>query len=265
MSIIEAIVYGLIQGLTEFIPVSSSGHLTLLGRIFGTDETAMLTLNAWLHMGTLVAVFIVMRKDIVSILRDFFGPRTLAIVLATIPAVLVALLFGGFITSLFGGQFLGYAFLLTGVLLLTTQLRKPMPKAEGKKVGYKEAIIAGVGQAVAIIPGVSRSGSTLAAMLASGVDRTKAIRFSFLMSIPAILGGFLFDLKELIESEGAAIVSLGLPSLIIGVIAAAASGWLAMEWMLRHLNRKAFRVCAIYVFVLALLVLIDQSFTGFFF
>lgn len=265
MSIIEAIIYGLVQGFTEFIPVSSSGHLTLLGRLFDTDPDAMFTLSAWLHMGTLIAVFIVMRREIVTIIRDIFGPKTWQIVLATIPAVIVAFALGGWLSELFGGRFLGYSFLLTGVILLAAILRRQPQDRPEREIGYREALIAGIGQAVAILPGVSRSGTTLTALLATGVERKKAIRFSFLMSIPAIMGGFVFDLKDLLGGEGAALTELGIGNLIIGVIAAAAAGWLAMEWMLRKLNRKGFRYCAIYVLILGTLVLFDQSFTRVFF
>ena len=322
MTLIEAIIFGLVQGVTEFIPVSSSGHLSLLGRIFNTDPDAMFTLSAWVHMGTLMAVFIVMRREIMEILRDILGPRTWKIVIATIPTVVVAFLIHSQLSNIFGGRFLGYSFLITGIFLLLIVLfgRSGDKKSEarsagktvqaeqaaakkvqtdssthnisdsddqtaavkvsqtdikhtadknshknndfgGKDVGYLEAILAGIGQAVAILPGVSRSGSTLTAMLIAKVDRKKAIRFSFLMSIPAIVGGFIFDLRDLIAGEGAALATLGFGNLLVGVLASAIAGWLAMEWMLRKLKRKAFMICAVYVLILGVLVLIDQTFT----
>lgn len=260
MSFFEALVYGLVQGITEFIPVSSSGHLTLFGRIFNTDAELMLTLSAWLHMGTLIAVFVVMRREIKEILHDLFGPRTWQLVIATIPAVIVALLLGDWLESLFGGGMLGYSFMLTGVLLLSTLLRRsPRPD---KKIGYREALIAGTGQAIAIVPGISRSGSTLTALLFTGIDRQKAIRFSFLMSIPAIMGGFIFDLIDLVRNNGDALAGLGIGNIIVGVIAAGLSGYLAMEWMLKKLTRRGFAVCAAYVLLLGLLVIVDQNWTG---
>lgn len=262
MNFFEAIIYGLVQGVTEFIPVSSSGHLTLFGRIFDTDPDVMLTLSAWLHMGTLIAVFVVMRKEIKEILHDLLGPRTWQLVLATIPAIVAALLLGDWLESLFGGGMLGYSFLITGLLLLSTLFRRQTKDQIEKKIGYREALIAGTGQALAIVPGISRSGSTLTALLFSGIDRRQAIRFSFLMSIPAILGGFLFDMIDVIRSQGEALATLGVGNIIIGVIAAGLSGYLAMEWMLKKLTRRGFLYCAAYVVLLGLLVLIDQNWIG---
>lgn len=260
MNLIEAFLFGIVQGITEFLPVSSSGHLTLLGRILGTDEAAMLSFTTLLHAGTLIAVFIVMRREILAILKDLLGLRLRLIILATIPAVLAAFLLGDWLDRLFGGRFLGYSFLLTG-LALASILLKRKPADEQREIGYREALIAGVGQAIAIAPGVSRSGMTLAALLHSDIGREKAIRFSFLMSIPAILGGFLLDVIDMIRGEGEALAAFGAANILVGVLAAAAAGWLAMEFMLRRLNRRGFLVCAAYVVVLGILVLIDQHVT----
>lgn len=260
MNFLEALLFGLVQGITEFLPVSSSGHLTLLGRILQTDETAMLSFTTLLHAGTLISVFLVMRREIAAMLRDLLGLRVRLIVLATIPAVLAALLLGDLIDKLFGGAYLAWSFLITGIGLASTLLlRKPADPE--KPIGYKEALLAGVGQAVAIAPGVSRSGMTLTALLFSGIEREKAIRFSFLMSIPAILGGFLLDLVDMIKGEGAALASFGLLNILGGVAAAAVAGWLAMTFMLRHLKRRGFLICAAYVLLLAVLVFIDQTWT----
>ncbi|NLO36036.1 MAG: undecaprenyl-diphosphate phosphatase [Clostridiaceae bacterium] len=259
MNLWQAILYGLVQGITEFLPVSSSGHLTLLGQIFKSDESAMLSFTTLLHVGTLIAVFVVMRKEILAILKDLLGLSMRLIVLATVPAVLAAVLLGGLIERLFGGGFLGYAFLLTGIVLAATWLSKRARSGQDKPVGYREALVAGVAQAVAIAPGVSRSGMTLAALLFSGVDREKAIRFSFLMSIPAILGGFLFDVIDMLQGEGAALAAFGAGNILAGVLAAALAGYLAMEFMLRRLTRRGFLVCAVYVAVLGILVPIDQN------
>jgi undecaprenyl-diphosphatase len=260
MTILESLLLGLLQGITEFIPVSSSGHLTLFGRILDINESAMLPLATMLHMGTLLAVFIVMRHEILGILRDLFGPTTGRLLIATLPAVLAALLFGKYLDALFGGAYLGFSFILTGAILLMTLLADPK-KIARENVTAKDALAAGIGQAVAILPGVSRSGATLTTLLLSGISRDKAIRFSFLMSIPAILGGFVMDLKDMLTDKGSAIASLGVFPILIGIAAAAVSGWFVMELMLKKLTRRGMLTCAVYVFVLGIFILIDQNLT----
>lgn len=295
MNFLEALILGLIQGITEFIPVSSSGHLTLFGKVFDVDSSIMLSFTTLLHVGTLIAVFIVMRKDIKSILLDIFGKMTWLIIIATIPAVIAAVLLGDLLDELFAGGSLGYSFLMTGLILLSTlmikqdksmhqaklvraaSIQKDEISAEPssddsdnasevtainrlpKEISYKEALIAGLGQAVAILPGISRSGSTLAALLFCKIDRKKAVRFSFLMSIPAIAGGFLLDLIKMFGGETTALTQLDPFVIIIGIAAAFFSGWLAMNYMLKKLTAKGLLVFAIYVIILGLLVLIDQN------
>ena len=295
MNFLEALILGLIQGITEFIPVSSSGHLTLFGKVFDVDSSIMLSFTTLLHVGTLIAVFIVMRKDIKSILLDIFGKMTWLIIIATIPAVIAAVLLGDLLDELFAGGSLGYSFLMTGLILLSTlmikqdrsvhqaklvraaSIQKDEISAESfsddsdnasevtainrlpKEISYKEALIAGLGQAVAILPGISRSGSTLAALLFCKIDRKKAVRFSFLMSIPAIAGGFLLDLIKMFGGETTALTQLDPFVIIIGIAAAFFSGWLAMNYMLKKLTAKGLLVFAIYVIILGLLVLIDQN------
>lgn len=260
MTLLESLFLGLLQGITEFLPVSSSGHLTLFGRILNIDETAMMSLTTLLHMGTLIAVFIVMRHEIMTILRDLFGPRTWHLVIATIPAIIAALLLGDYLDTLFGGAYLGVSFIVTGLILLASLLASRKKKAR-TAITAKDALAAGLGQAVAILPGVSRSGTTLTTLLLCGVSRTTAIRFSFLMSIPAILGGFVLDLKDLLTGGGSAITSLGIFPILIGIAVAAVSGWLVMELMLKKLNRRGMVICAVYVLLLGMLILADQQLT----
>lgn len=295
MNFFEALILGLIQGITEFIPVSSSGHLTLFGKVFDVDSSIMLSFTTLLHVGTLIAVFIVMRKDIKSIILDIFGKMTWLIIIATIPAVIAAVLLGDFLDELFAGGSLGFSFLMTGLILLSTlmikqdksmhqaklvraaSIQKDEISAEPlsddsdnasevtavnrlpKEISYKEALIAGLGQAVAILPGISRSGSTLAALLFCKIDRKKAVRFSFLMSIPAIAGGFLLDILKLFGGETTALTQLDPFIIIVGIASAFFSGWLAMNYMLKKLTSKGLLVFAVYVIILGLMVLIDQN------
>ncbi len=258
MNIFETILLGLIQGITEFLPVSSSGHLTLFGRIFNNDPAALLSFATWLHMGTLISVVLVMRKDLLAIFRDLFGKRTIRLIIATVPAVVAAVLFGDWLESLFSGNSLGYEFLVTGVILLLTVLLKPKVETE-KPVGYKEALYAGIGQAFAIIPAISRSGATLAALLGSGVNRRKAIRFSFLMSVPAIFGSFLLDVVKFFTDDVPPLVGISPLAVAFGVLAAAVSGYLVMGFMLKKLDDKGFLISAAYVIGLGTLILVDQN------
>ena len=260
MTLLESLLLGIVQGITEFIPVSSSGHLTLFGRILQIDEAAMLSLTTLLHMGTLIAVFIVMRREIMAILRDLFGPRTGHLIVATIPAVVAAVLLGHFIKSAFSGAWLGISFMVTSLILLLS-LTVSWRQQRRNNITLRDSLTAGIGQAIAILPGVSRSGTTITALLLSGVSRETAIRFAFLMSIPAILGGFLLDLKDLLTGSGSALASLGIVPILVGVTAAAASGWFVMEAMLRKLTRRGMFWFAMYVFILGALVLLDQNVT----
>jgi undecaprenyl-diphosphatase len=264
MKFLEAILFGLVQGVTEFLPVSSSGHLTLLGKIFGTDPAVMFSLTTLLHMGTLISVFIVMRKEIWAILKNLAGARTWQLIIATIPAVIVALLLGDKLEQLFAGGFLGISFLLTALILALTLVfvrKDESGQSKGSDVGYWQALAGGIGQAVGVAPGVSRSGSSISALMLCGVERQKAISFSFLMAIPAILGGFTLDIYHMVQGQGPTLSDIGVMNIIGGVAAAALSGWVAMRFMLKRLQRRGFLVCAIYVAVLGLLILLDQSVT----
>lgn len=254
MGILEAIVLGIVQGLTEFLPVSSSGHLVLLQNVFGISEP-QLFFDTILHLGTLVAVVIVMWKSIVDIFKNFFSKMTLFLIVATIPAVLAQLLFGDFFEGTFSGIYLGYGFLLTACVLTLSE--KVSSRVHRKReVGMGSTITMGVMQAVAIFPGVSRAGSTIAGGLVSGIDRRQAASFSFLMSIPAILGSVVMQGAK-VFSESAINVEL-LPT-IVGAVCAAISGYFAIKFMLALISKKRLYGFAIYVAVLGVLVLLDQN------
>lgn len=253
MGILEAIVLGIVQGLTEFLPVSSSGHLVLLHNVFGMSEP-QLFFDTMLHLGTLVAVVIVMWKSIVDIFKNFFSKMTLFLIVATIPAVLATLLFGDFFEGTFTGTYLGYGFLLTAcVLTLSEKISDRVNRK--REIGMGSTITMGVMQAVAIFPGVSRAGSTIAGGLVSGIDRRQAASFSFLMSIPAILGSVVLQGAKIV-SDSAIKVEL-LPT-IVGAVCAAISGYFAIRFMLALISKKRLYGFAIYVAVLGIFVLLDQ-------
>ena len=264
MSILSAIVLGVIQGLTEFLPVSSSGHLVLFQKIFGIEEPALL-FDTMLHVGTLVGVFAVLWKDIWAILRKLNQPLTLYLIIATVPTVIFALALRKPLEAAFEtGAFLGVCFLITAALLAGAELlSKRAANGSLKKPGemnWLDALVIGIMQAVAIIPGVSRSGATLSGTLSRGLDRSFAARFSFMLSIPAILGAAVFQLKDLAKGGEAAATNSGIAAaaIIAGTFSAAIVGFFAVRLMLKIVREKSLWGFAMYTGILGVLVLIDQ-------
>jgi len=264
MDVITAIVLGIAQGLTEFLPVSSSGHLVLLQKIFGINAPGLF-FETMLHVGTLLAVFVVLWKDIWEILKKIIQPLTGFIIIATIPAVIVALAFNDLIESAFeSGQFLGICFLITSALLVTAEqlAKRAANKKNGENMNWIDAVIIGVFQAIAIAPGISRSGATISGALSLKLDRDFAARFSFLMSIPAILGALVLQVKDLAKSGGAAAgESIGALSVAAGTVTAAIVGFFAVKLMLKIIREKSLYGFAIYTAAIGVLVLIDQFVT----
>ena len=272
MSIIKAVILGIVQGLTEFLPVSSSGHLVLLQKIFGITAPAMF-FDIMLHVGTLLAVFICLWRDIWAILKRIIQPLTGFLILATIPAVAAALIFGDIIEHSFeSGQFLGISFLLTSVLLIVSELlsRRAGTIKKAEEMNWLDALIIGILQAVAIIPGISRSGATISGALSRRLDRDFAARFSFLLSIPAILGAVVMQIKDLVKTGTAATTeiaaeSITAPAVIAGTVSAAIVGFFAVRLMIKIIKEKSLFGFAIYTAVLGALVLLDQTLTHFVF
>lgn len=255
----QAIILGLVQGLGEFLPISSSGHLVLFQNIFNI-EGGELVFDTLLHLGTLVAVFIVLWKDIWEIIKRPFRKVTLNIIIATIPAVLAALFFEDFINEAFGGIYLGWGFLLTAVILvLTTKIIEGTKDNDLDKITTKQSIVMGIMQALAILPGVSRAGSTICGGLYTKGNRDAVTRFSFLMSIPAILGSVVFMIKDIVEIGSSETIVVS--NVILGVIAAAVTGVLSLKVMISLVKKGKLWVFGIYVAVLGLLVLFDQYFS----
>ena len=195
MSYLEAIILGLIQGLTEFLPVSSSGHLELVKAIFGDNSLPeeSLTFTVILHFATALSTLLVFRKEVLEIIKGLFRLKwndemifSIKIIISMIPAVIIGLLFEKQLEAFFGGRILlvGCMLLVTAILLLLAD----RAKNTSKNVSYSNALIIGVSQAIAMLPGISRSGATISTSVLLGVDRTKAARFSFLMVVPLIFG-----------------------------------------------------------------------------
>lgn len=255
MTVLQSIILGLVQGLTEFLPISSSGHLVLFQRFFGLEEGAF-TFAVMVHIGTLVAVFAVFWKDIIDILKKPWQKLTWLIIVATVPTGAIGLLFKDFFDRLFAsGESLGIEFIATGFILWFADRVRQRDKGIAEMSNFDAAFV-GLMQGIAILPAISRSGLTIAGALFRGIDRETAARFSFLVSIPAIAGAALLDLKDVMEANQLSQLT-GLP-FIIGPVVAAISGYWAIRFMIRLLQRGSMKVFSYYVWALGAIVLVLQ-------
>ncbi|MCL2670458.1 MAG: undecaprenyl-diphosphate phosphatase [Clostridiales bacterium] len=264
MTIWIALLLGVVQGLCEFLPVSSSGHLLLLSKLFGVEEGGAF-FTVMLHLATLVAVCIVYRKTLWELLKKPIQKLTGMLILATVPTVIFALLLkkvaGGFYADMQDGSYLGVAFLLTSVLLLICDAL--MAKgAEGRRdlsqIKVKDALIIGGMQCIGVFPGVSRSGSTITSAVSSGLDRKAAADFSFLMSIPAILGGLVLEAWDAKDAILAGNLGVPIPALLVGMLAAGLTGYFAVRFMIRLITKRKLWGFAIYTALLGAAVIVLQ-------
>ncbi|GAX89757.1 undecaprenyl-diphosphate phosphatase [Effusibacillus lacus] len=251
----KAIVLGIIQGLTEFLPISSTGHL-LIGRKFLGLAEAGLFLDTMLHLGTLLAVVAIFWRDIVFMIRNPFNKLTLLIVVGTIPTAIIGLTFEDFFKEISEtGVTAGWEFLLTGVIIWWADNMKNGHKQIGD-ISYKDALLIGTLQGAAILPAISRSGLTIAGSLFRGIDKAAAARFSFLLSMPAILGAVVLQTVEM--AEGKVAESISISALAAGTLASAVAGYVAVKWMLNILQRGSLKGFAVYVWVVGGIILILQ-------
>lgn len=262
MTVIQAALLGLLQGLGEFLPISSSGHLLLGRMVMGLtiDETpAYKMLDILLHVGTLLPVLIVFWKDWWSILKNPFKSKTLLLLfIASLPTLVVKVIFDDFIDGCDTGWFLGVSFLMTAVFLLLAEYISSRKVKKQDHPSFLQAIVMGCMQGIALLPGVSRSGSTMAGGLFSGLDRKSAAKFSFMMSAPAIAGALLLEGKEALDNGWFA--DLALVPTLVGVAVAALTGYLAIRFMLRLVTRVSLNWFALYVAILGVLILAMQLF-----
>jgi len=254
MSILEAIILGIIQGLTEFLPVSSSGHLELAKVIFGSEvagkESMLFTIA--LHAATALSTVVVFRKDITQIIKDLFAFQwnestrfSWYIVISMIPVFIIGMAFKDEVESLFEGNIVlvGSSLLFTALLLFFSGRYQ----AKAGKVNGIRAFIIGIAQAIAILPGVSRSGSTISVALISGVSREQAARFSFLMVLPVIAGAMILEMKDFMEVQPQRAIDNY--SLLAGFIAAFFAGVLACRWMIKLVKRSKLDYFALYCLI----------------
>mgnify|MGYP006153093861 FL=1 len=249
MGILEAIVLGIIQGLTEFLPVSSSGHLELAKAILGDSSVAeeSLTFTVVLHFATALSTLVVFKKEVIEIFKGLFQFRwntefkfSLKIIISMLPAVIVGLLFEKELESFFGGRILlvGSMLLLTAVLLLLADKAKNTKK----EVSFLNAVLIGFSQAIAMLPGISRSGATISTSVLLGIDRTRAAKFSFLMVVPLIFGKIGKDLL----SGDLNLQSSEILPILAGFIAAFLAGLLACKWMISIVKNSKLSYFSIY-------------------
>ena len=268
--LIKAIVLGFVQGATEFIPVSSSAHLALVPWLMGWDAPGLF-FDLVLHWGTLVAVFIVFWKDFLELIQagvKSLFTRSLAdpmarlawfIVVGTIPAVVLGFFAKDFVEGLFANYlWVGIFLLVTAALLaLAEQLTRRQSNASRTvtQLNWLYAIVVGCMQALALAPGISRSGSTIAAGLARGIRRDQAARFSFLLGTPAILGAGLLQLVDTLANDAAQVTGQA-PMLLAGFLAAAVTGVLAIRFLLAYLRNHTLYVFSAYCLILGLITIV---------
>ncbi|NAS31290.1 undecaprenyl-diphosphatase UppP [Flavobacteriaceae bacterium R38] len=263
MDIIDAIILGIIQGLTEFLPVSSSGHLELGKAILGDnsipEESLLFTIV--LHFATALSTIVVFRKDVFEILKGLFQFKwneetqfSLKIILSMIPAVFIGFFFERQLEGLFGEniQLVGFMLIITALLLYLAD------KAVNSKknVTFSNAFIIGVSQAIAILPGISRSGATISTSVLLGIDKTKAARFSFLMVVPLIFGSIA---KNILDG-GINFESKELTPMIIGFIAAFISGLIACTWMIKLVKKSKLTYFAVYCLIVGAITILFAFF-----
>ncbi|MGN0232018.1 MAG: undecaprenyl-diphosphate phosphatase [Muribaculaceae bacterium] len=265
MSYLEALILGLLQGLTEYLPVSSSGHLAIASALFGVEGEENLTFTIAVHIATVLSTLVILWKEIAWIFKGLFKFKmnhetryVLNILVSMIPVGIVGVFFKDEVEKIFGSGLLivGIMLLLTASLLAFSYYYKPRVKQE---ISIVDAFVIGLAQAVAVLPGLSRSGSTIATGLLLGDSKEKLAQFSFLMVIPPILGEALLDGMDIVKgsTSGASDISLG--ALIIGFAAAFIAGCLACKWMINIVRKGKLVYFAIYCAVVGIATLIISA------
>ena len=270
MSWLEALILGIIQGLTEFLPVSSSGHLTILSNLFGLEGESNLTMIVTLHVATVLSTLCILWKEVVWIFKDLFAKQSwksysglnegtrfaINILISMIPVGIVGLFFKDKVEAIFGSGLLivGIMLLVTAALLAFSYYAKPRQREE---ISPLHAFIIGIGQAVAVLPGLSRSGTTIATGLLLGNKKERMAQFPFLMVIPPVLGEALLDTFDIAEQGfSTAMSGISAVSLAVGFIAAFITGCLACKWMIDIVKKGKLIWFAIYCVIVGILAII---------
>ncbi len=260
MDLLQAVILGIIQGLTEFLPVSSSGHIELGKALFGINGESTLIFTIVVHGATVLSTLVVFRKEIIELFKGVFAFKwneeteyTAKLIVSMIPVGIVGLFFKDYIESFFGDgnvAFVGYMLLVTSVLLALTYFYRPKTTGD---VTFAKAFVIGIAQAVAVLPGISRSGSTIATGLLLGVDKEKITKFSFLMVIIPILGENLLDVMK---GDLTSSASVGTLPLIAGFVAAFLSGLFACKLMIKIVKNSKLIYFAVYTLIVGLIAIL---------
>lgn len=288
MNIIEAIVLGIIQGLAEFLPISSSGHLAIAKAFFGFENSSI-AFDVFLHLGTLIAVFVVFYKDIIELITEFFGivadiianiitfikaPKkgqkrkyrkivgtpyrrfAMLVIVSTIPTAIIGVLIKDIVEKASATLIVpGICLLVTAVMLFVSDMLKDGNKDE-KNTSWLSAIFIGICQGVATMPGISRSGTTITAGLVCGMKREFVVKYSFLMSIPAILGAVVLEIPDMKED----LAKTPIISYVVGVVVSAVVGYLCIKAMLVIVKKKKFKYFSYYCAAIGLIAVIGSFF-----
>jgi len=247
----QSLLLGLVQGLTEFLPVSSSGHLVLFQSWLGFTESDVL-FDVCLHLGTVLAVIAVYWRDILDIFRHFFSKITLFYIIAAIPVALGGFLLNDLVTGLFGKPlFVCFALLLSGLWMFLADFMHGYK--EQREMHWYDALVIGIFQGFAIVPGLSRSGSSIFGALLMGMERPAAARFSFILSVPVVLGAGIYEFYGAVKTAGAAAFHwVYLPGILLATVA----GYLAIKFFVALLTRGKTRYFAFYCWALAIVSLL---------
>jgi undecaprenyl-diphosphatase len=264
LSVLDAFLLAVLQGLTEFLPVSSSGHLVLAQQILNLHNAQIVSFDVFVHFGTLISVAIVYRSDIIEIGRSFYKAfkayhlkkehkKTeyfhlgIALIIGSLPAGIIGLAFNRQIEEIFSDpKFVAMNIVITGLILFLTRLARP---TRGKKVGILSSIIIGFAQMVAILPGISRSGTTMSAALFMKIPPVQAARFSFLLSIPVIAGAALLETYKLIVDG----TTIGILPISVGIIISALAGYIAIQLLLHIMEKGRFSWFSFYCLMIGII------------
>ncbi|NLY71794.1 MAG: undecaprenyl-diphosphate phosphatase [Clostridiales bacterium] len=275
MTIFEGIILGIVQGLAEFLPISSSGHLAILQYIFGIEGDRVLTFAVLLHFGTLISLFIVYYKEIwgliielIYTIKDIFTGRGLRInanetrrlgfmiIVATIPTALIGYIFKDFFSGLYNSlTAIGICLIITGTILWIVE-RITQGKKDISRMKFRDAVLVGIFQSFAIAPGISRSGATIVGSLFSGLNRKLAVKFSFLISIPSIIGAVILEIPDALKQLDQGFDTALILPILIGVVESAISGVIAIKTMIRVISNKKLYFFSIYTWAIGVLVII---------